>query len=111
MGLDQYAYKILNFNPESPIGFEDDFHKREYEELYTWRKNYELQTWMINLYIAKGGKDEFNCNLLLLTMDDIINLEQWLNENNNTDEYTFTFCKLSIEAINEGYKIIYDSWW
>jgi len=112
MGLDQFAYKIINYIPESSIGFEDDFHKKTYEELYYWRKNYNLQIWMRELYIAKGGTDEFNCKVLLLTMDDIKNLEIWLNENNyEENQNTFTFCELAIDAINNGYTIIYDSWW
>ena len=85
MGLDQYAYKIINYIPESSIGFEHDFHKKTYEELYYWRKNYNLHTWMEELYVSKGGTDEFNCKVLLLTMDDIKNLEQWLNENEDED--------------------------
>jgi hypothetical protein len=112
MGLDQYAYKIINYTPESSIGFEDDFHKKKYEDLYYWRKNYNLQTWMRELYITKGGTDEFNCNVLLLTMDDIKNLERWLSENEyEENENTLTFCELAIDAINNGYTIIYDSWW
>lgn len=70
---------------------------------------------MRELYISKGGTDEFNCKVLLLTMDDIKNLERWLNDNENNDneenEYTLTFCELAIDAINNGYTIIYDSWW
>jgi hypothetical protein len=114
MGLDQYAYKIINYIPESSIGFEDDFYEKTYEKLYYWRKNYNLQTWMEELYVAKGGTDEFNCKVLLLTMDDIKNLEQWLNENEDEDEKKenmLTFCELAIDAINNGYTIIYDSWW
>ena len=121
MGLDQFAYKIINYIPESSIGFEDDFHKKTYEELYYWRKNFNLQTWMEELYIAKGGRYEFNCKVLLLTMDDIKNLEQWLNENEDEeneneyydeeDEKALTFCELAIDAINNGYTIIYNSWW
>ena len=124
MGLDQYAYKIINYIPESSIGFENDFHKKTYEELYYWRKNYNLHTWMEELYVSKGGTDEFNCKVLLLTMDDIKNLEQWLNENKDEEdededeheenEITLSFCELAIDAINNGYTIIYNScnsWW
>ena len=116
MGLDQFAYKIMNYIPKSSINFEDDFYKTNHEELYYWRKNYKLQTWMRNLYIAKGGQDEFNRNVLLLTIDDIKKLERWLNENKDEciDEEkktTLTFCELAIDAINNGYTIIYDSWW
>jgi hypothetical protein len=112
MGLDQYAYKIMNYIPESSTGFEDDFHAKKYDELFYWRKNYELQTWMSYLYTAKGGKGEFNCRVLLLTMEDIKNLEQWLLDSiDDDDDSTFEFCKLAIEAIHQGYTIIYDSWW
>ena len=125
MGLDQFAYKVMNYIPESSINFERDLHKQKYEDLYYWRKNYNLQTWMNKLYIDKGGRDEFNCKVLLLTMDDIKNLEQWLNENKdeeNENEYDdedddeenekeLTFCELAIDAINNGYTIIYNSWW
>jgi hypothetical protein len=51
-------------------------------------------------------------------MDDIKNLEQWLNENKDEDEdddkeneIALTFCELAIDAINNGYTIIYNSWW
>lgn len=113
MGLDQYAYKIMNYIPESSTGFEKDFHAKKYEELFYWRKNYEVQTWMSDLYYTKGGKDEFNCRLVRLTMEDIQNLEQWVIEetNNTEEEYTLEFCKLAIDAINQGYTIIYGSWW
>jgi hypothetical protein len=114
MGLDQFAYKIMDYIPESSTGFEDEFHKKTYEELYYWRKNHNLHAWMEELYIAKGGTDEFNCKVLLLTMDDIKNLEQWLNENEDDDDKkgnTLTFCELAIDAIKNGYAIIYDSWW
>ena len=121
MGLDQYAFKVINYIPESSIGFEADFHKQKYEDLYYWRKNYNLQTWMNKLYIDKGGRDEFNCKVLLLTMDDIKNLERWLNDNEDEDkenededeenEIALTFCELAIDAINNGYTIIYNSWW
>lgn len=116
MGLDQYAYKIMNYIPESSIDFEDEFHKKKYEDFYYWRKNYNLQTWMSDLYTTKGGTDEFNCKVLLLTLDDIKNLEKWLNENNDDEdddyrENTLTFCKSAIDEINNGYTIIYDSWW
>jgi hypothetical protein len=124
MGLDQFAYKIINYIPESSIGFESDFNKQKYEDLYYWRKNYNLQTWMEELYRAKGGRYGFNCKVLLLTMDDIKNLEQWLNENKDEEdedededkenEITLSFCELAIDAINNGYTIIYNScnpWW
>jgi hypothetical protein len=54
-------------------------------------------------------------------MDDIKNLEQWLNENKDEEdededddeenEKELTFCELAIDAINNGYTIIYNSWW
>ncbi len=111
MGLDQYAYKIMNYIPESSTGFDKDFHAKKYEELFYWRKNYAIQEWMSDLYTAKDGKGVFNCRVLLLTMEDITNLEQWLSDIIDNDESTFEFCKLAIEAINQGYTIIYDSWW
>ncbi len=116
MGLDQYAYKILNYTPASSVDFEKEFFEKEYVDLFYWRKHYKLQDWMYELYIQKGGLGEFNCNTLLLTIDDIKNLELWtLEGNNESNDYekknVLEFCRLATNAIIEGYSIVYDSWW
>ena len=65
MGLDQYASKINKDGERIEIAY--------------WRKHNRLQGWMENLYIQKGGTEEFNCVDVELELTDIIQLEEDIN--------------------------------
>jgi hypothetical protein len=139
MGLDQYAYKVKN-QPNLPavdakfsewsedtqdlITFVPD---TDIAEIAYFRKYHDLQGWMQNLYHEKGGIDpEFNCNKVELTLEDIDNLEEDIKLNrlpstsgfffgtDNTDAYKdpgIEFCENCRDAIKEGCRVFYDSWW
>ena len=76
MGLDQYANARKG---ESTI--DEDGYKvwEDNIELGYWRKHPNLQGFMEGLYYEKGGKGEFNCAEVELTLEDISALESTLD--------------------------------
>ena len=112
MGLDQYAHTIDSNGNRKEIAY--------------WRKHPNLQGWMENLYLAKGGTEEFNCVPVSLEYEDLDNLEQAINSNglpdtegfffgsNSNDRYReqdLEFCRKAREAIDGGLRVEYNSWW
>ena len=139
MGLDQYAFAVKN-QPDLPVvdavfGRWDDENQthvhivpeEDIEEIGYFRKHHDLQGWMHNLYNSKGGTDrEFNCNKVELTLDDIDQLEKDIKNDDlpstsgfffgsdNTEYYKdqgLEFCKNCRDAIGNGCRVFYDSWW
>ena len=114
MGLDMYAY--------TSKGVEDDK-----EQIFYWRKFNALHGWMENLYRERGGTDDFNCEPLELSENDILRLkvDADANELVPTDGFFFgvqeihpddmeslyKFCEKSLVLLDSGYKVWYDSWW
>ena len=70
MGLDMYAYKTLD-TIDTPV----DFGVATALQLHYWRKHPNLHGWMEALYREKGGEQEFNCVPVLLTAEDLDQLE------------------------------------
>ena len=79
MGLDQMAYRIKRgiINEEVPYNKKtdglDENPDSGFEEISTWRKHYELDDWMTDLYWKKGGKGNdgmFNCCWMKLNLED-----------------------------------------
>lgn len=123
MGLDQYAYAV-----------DTNGQKRE---LAYWRKHPNLQGWMENLWHSKGcpnahedkntnGMSDFNCVPVELTEEDLDSLEQALDSNslpstvgfffgdNSDDIYRqkdVEFIRAARQALDNGQKVVYDSWW
>ena len=123
MGLDQYA------NARRGEAIVDDEGYAYYEdsmELAYWRKHPNLQGWMQELYYEKGGEGEFNCVDVELTLDDLDDLEESLDEKalpetvgfffggNADDHYAEAdreFIVAARAAIKQGYTVVYSSWW
>tara|TARA_Y100001973_G_C5172366_1_gene319846 strand:+ start:187 stop:516 length:330 start_codon:yes stop_codon:yes gene_type:complete len=109
MGLDQYAYARKAGQEDSQIMY--------------WRKHSNLEGWMANLYNARGGKGDFNCVELKLTEADLDRLEAeylhlkeargffWGQSRPEDNQSTAEFLSLAYKAIDDGYEIIYTSWW
>ena len=116
MGLDQYAVA----------------RKAEYEdeELMYWRKHNRLQGWMEELWYDTGNKGVFYCVDLILTKQDILDLEEdikgkklpktsgffyGLDSYEEYEEYykkaDLLFIKRAKEAIKAGKEVIYSCWW
>ena len=134
MGLDQYAYRIKMQNVKDDLAF-----KRENYNVSTgmdslgndldfdyWRKFYPLDNWMRSIYLVKGGTDEFNCNPVRLTKEDLDNLHaaaQSLDfytggyynnpqkEKEEEYDHLMKFIAKAKQAINEGDAVYYDNWW
>jgi hypothetical protein len=114
MGLDQYAF----FGEQTENSMSPKFQ---------WRKHPFLQGFMEALYYSKGGEAEhFNCVDLELTAEDIDSLEKSVKDGSlpTTEGFFFgcdscyeykdqdlEFCEAAREAISEGMKVVYSSWW
>ena len=71
MGLDMYACKTLE-QVTKPV----DFAVKNAELIQAWRKHPNLHGWMESLYRKKGGAGrDFNCDTVLLTLEDLEQLE------------------------------------
>ena len=123
MGLDQYATARRGEGTIDEDGFT---HYKDSIELAYWRKHPNLQGWMEDLWLAKGGECEFNCVDLELKIEDLDLLEQSLDESalpetvgfffgaNSDDHYSEQDREFIVQArasIKQGYKVIYHSWW
>lgn len=128
MGLDMYAYKT-----KAPIDKEIDFELDEEDEatcsdqIHYWRKHPNLHGYMNDLYIKKGGTQQFNGVNVLLTEHDLLTLLDKINhkelpvtsgfffgESTGDDEEELddmTFIATALTVIEEGYKVYYSSWW
>ena len=123
MGLDQYA----NARRGEPQTDEDGYtYYEDSMELAYWRKHPNLQGWMEELWLEKGGEGEFNCEDVELTLDDLDALEQSLDAEdlpetvgfffgqNSDDHYAEQdreFIREARAAIKQGYTVVYNSWW
>lgn len=114
MGLDQYAHRVVVHDTDNR------------EEIAYWRKHPNLQGWMEQLWREKGGEGEFNCVDVELTLDDLEQLEASIEGeelpetagfffgNNSDDVYReqdLEFIAEASKAIEQGYKVVYTSWW
>ena len=131
MGLDMYAYKVTTPDEPSPIHLiiEADykpFEGSQEEQLFYWRKHPNLHGWMERLYYKKGGRSEdFNCVNLVLTADDIEQLEKDVNADAlpqtggfffgesipEDKENDLEFIKLAKKELESGNVVYYTSWW
>lgn len=131
MGLDQYAHFLTD---EQAAQHNDGDNEEYVSEDFYWRKHNRLQGWMENLYRSKGGDAEtFNCVGVELTEDDILTLERDIEDENlpetagfffgddSYDDYRHPnwgyyerdkeFVQAAKQALAEGKKVIYSSWW
>jgi hypothetical protein len=122
MGLDQYAYRR-----------EADEDEDGNITIAEWRKHNRLHGWMEALYRDKDGEqtgNSFNCVELELTEPDIEQLEAHVTDKvlpetegfffggDSYEEYEeyhkqadLDFIKEAYEALSEGKKVYYNSWW
>ena len=139
MGLDQYASarKGEPTTIEEPytVTLEDGTteerieYSKEWSDSYDlcdWRKHPNLQGFMENLYIEKGGEDEFNCVEVELDLADIDALEASVKGDelpetggfffgdDSSDYYKesdLEFCENARKALADGQTVVYSSWW
>ena len=109
MGLDQYAFARKEGEEDINIAY--------------WRKHANLEGWMADRYAQRGGTGSFNCKELRLfenDLDDLSNeydkLERssgffWGESHPEDDETTQKFIADAQAYMDDGYKIVYTSWW
>lgn len=68
MGLDQYAYRVPKMYKIDAFHFSKEVPE---DEFFYLRKNYLVDDFMQNLYVSKGGKEEFNCKYVEVTREDL----------------------------------------
>ena len=127
MGLDQNAYMV-----KSDYDSDTKTETITKTEIHYWRKHNRLQGWMEELYRSKGGQEEFNCVDVHVSKDDLDNLEQTILDKELPEtggfffggdsyedyegEYGYKetdlrFIVSAREALQEGKKVFYNSWW
>ena len=121
MGLDMYAFATASDVPA--VDFRSPVNETE---IHYWRKHPNLHGWMRDLYRGKGGTDtEFNCVAVRLDAADLDALETAITGGNlpHTGGFFFGasdgsesvddlhFVRKARDAIADGAKIYYTSWW
>ena len=73
MGLDMYAFTTSKdvMDRDFLRSSDDANFKKLDDSFFYWRKFYELDNWMKDLFYFKGGTEEFNCAAVRLTRRDI----------------------------------------
>jgi hypothetical protein len=122
-----YAYSVA---PEHVSGIVDFNIPEGVEktEIHYWRKSPNLHGWMHKLYQDNGGKsEEFNLDNVVLTLEDLDQLEsdvrggrlpnttgfffgQSSNDQSEIDD-NLDFITKAREEINKGKVVYYTSWW
>ena len=126
MGLDMYAYVVNENDVIDSVTLKRSADSRE---LWYWRKHHDLHGWMERLYREKGGKEEFNCQYVELTMDDLDRLERDIkqfklpstvgfffgnnppSEESNEEDLEFIAACRNVLLANKFDRIFYTSWW
>jgi hypothetical protein len=126
MGLDMYAFST-KAKPKTEVDFETKNFEPQDEVAY-WRKHPNLHGWMQSLYESKGGTSpDFNGDCVVLTLNDLEDLEHDIKQNDLPDtsgfffgesanndeenEIDLLFVAKAREAIAEGKTVYYTSWW
>ncbi len=135
MGLDQTSYAVTpdvahlvhiterELTDEEQTALDDGT-----VSITKWRKHADLNKWMEDLYVRKGGMDVFNLIPLKIERDDLLALRMHLQVNGNTyaergqgffwGESTHedilldhSFIDKALKMLDEGYEVYYSCWW
>ena len=124
MGLDMYAFSVAKNAGNGQFVISEDADR---SDLAYWRKFNALHGWMEDLACANGFDGEFNCVPVLLSPDDIDDLEITINESALQPRAGFFFGNQQIypediestrkfiadarAAFADGQDVYYNSWW
>ena len=123
MGLDMYAFSIERDETRPQVDFKLGDNATQF---HYWRKHPNLHGWMQQLYEAKGGTNtDFNCDPLILNIEDIDALEAAIKGETLPETHGFffgettgeekeddlDFIRKAREIIHQGRDVVYDSWW
>lgn len=122
MGLDMYAYTT----DEAITNMVDFEVTEEARQFHCWRKHPNLHGWMEALYRARDGVDpEFNCTTVVLTADNLDDLEEAVKAGTlpYTEGFFFgasdgsekaddlAFIAEARKEIADGQTVFYYAWW
>ncbi len=128
MGLDQYACVAKRGTITEPTDFTNwseihgPYPSFESSIVFEWRKHSDLNGWMKELYLSRGGKEESfnNCPVKVLRTDLIKLCELshsgslspaigffWGQSDSGDDERTITFCIEALGILEKGEEDIY----
>lgn len=136
MGLDMYVRGITEIENAPSHGCLDydamEADGAEVFELKYWRKFNNLHGWMERLYADKGGTEQFNCQSVRLTLEDLARLEREVLEEpgafaptpgflfgsqedltleDKTNIIEFVGRARAFLWLNPDGAVYYDSWW
>ena len=129
MGLDQYAYAVMPHKENTDLSYywndETDPEGVRAVMFHSWRKHANLQGYMEELYVSKGGDKDFNCAPVRLTFHDLQELKEAVvnsrlpqttgfffgQSDEEHDTETLEFIEKAIKAITQDMEIYYSSWW
>jgi hypothetical protein len=125
MGLDMYSKRVKIEGVIDDLSYDAD--QVIDEDFFYWRKNRHLQNWMTNLYLDKGGKEEFNCVPVRLADEDLVRLAHDIILSNldgssgfffgegdydqDRREEDLDFVKAARKVIAEGDAVYYSAWY
>lgn len=129
MGLDMYAHRarksILN-QGLIDVKFRRRSQMLDFDFAY-WRKFRHLHNWMEDLYHHNGGTDQFNCVNIVVTLEDLDDLERDTRDGNLRDtggfffgdgelteddkEEIYSFIERARAVYADGDIVVYSSWW
>ena len=124
MGLDMYANSVPAEASIDDFSFIPD----EATEIAYWHKHNALHGWMHELFIAKGGTGDFNCQPIRLTEDTLKELRTRIKNKSltctsgfffgGTYEYDdrraerdLQFVLDALTIVRSGGAVYYDSYW
>lgn len=117
MGLDMYVEKVKGkYNSEELLSeglYEKLAENDELTSMGYFRKHSDLNAYITNLYLERGGEEEFNCIPFVLTEEDIRDiLEKTLDSINGKSAFArgtgFFWGQTLIEDHKEAAKIFTD---
>lgn len=99
MGLDMYAFTTSKdvMDKDFLRSSDDANFKKLNDSFFYWRKFYELDNWMKNLFYEKGGIGKFNCAAIRLPKRDI----DKLSYDSNINSFSNLVEDVSIENIDK----------
>lgn len=110
MGLDMYfmvveADRVADRSSDINFEIEDKFNR---PELHYFRKHNQLNGWLQELYVEKGGDyNEFNCSVMIMTISDFRRLRRDVRLNNLKPASGFFWgnCVIDRDVKNEYYQL------
>ena len=128
MGLDQFAYAVMPHKDNTDLGYvwnDTDSENAKVILFHSWRKHPNLQGYMEELYVNKGGDKDFNCVPVRLTFYDLQELKEAVinsrlpqttgfffgQSDEEHDTETLEFIDKAMLAIAQDMEIYYTSWW